>query len=101
MGLLKDEDPAVVRAAATALGQVKEKAAVPALFTVLTAESELYLQHAATRALIEIGEVAATAAYLEKPKNPHWQKTALRVLEQMKTDELVADMAVNLLMMMF
>jgi putative membrane-bound dehydrogenase-like protein len=97
MGLLKDEDPAVVRAAATALGQVKEKAAVPALFTVLTAESELYLQHAGTRALIEIGEVAATVAYLEKPKNPHWQKTALRVLEQMKTDELVADMVVDLL----
>jgi putative membrane-bound dehydrogenase-like protein len=95
--LLRDGDPAVVRTAATALGQVKEKSAVPALFTALTAESELYLQHAATRSLIEIGEVAATAAYLEKPANPHWQKSALRVLEQMQTDELVADMVVGLL----
>ena len=97
MELLGDEDPAVVRSAATALGQVKEKSAVSALFTVLTAESELYLQHAATRALIEIGEVAATAGYLEKAANPHWQKIALRVLEQIQTDELAAHMVVDLL----
>jgi putative membrane-bound dehydrogenase-like protein len=96
-GLLQDGDPAVVRAAATALGQVKEKAAVSALFAILQAESELYLQHAATRALIEIGDADATAAYLAKPGQPHWQKTALRVLEQMKTDELAADMVVDLL----
>jgi putative membrane-bound dehydrogenase-like protein len=96
-GLLKDGDPAVVRAAATALGQVKEKAAVSALFEILKAESELYLQHAATRALIEIDEVAATAAYLDKPGQPHWQKTALRVLEQMETEELMPEMVVDLL----
>ncbi|MCP4847184.1 MAG: hypothetical protein GY899_04465 [Verrucomicrobiaceae bacterium] len=96
-GLLKDGDPAVVRAAATALGQVKEKDAVSSLFEILKADSELYLQHAITRALIEIGDANATVAYLAKPKNPHWQKTALRVLEQMQTDELLAEMVVNLL----
>ena len=96
-GLLKDGDPAVVRAAATALGQVKEKGAVSALFAILKADSELYLQHAATRALIEIGNADATAAYLDEQQQPHWQKTALRVLEQMKTEALVPEMAVNLL----
>ncbi len=96
-GLLKDGNPAVVRAAATALGQVNEDSAVAALFGILHADAELYLQHAATRALIEIGDADATAAYLDKPEQPHWQKTALRVLEQMETEALVPEMAVGLL----
>ncbi len=97
VGLLKDTDPSVIRAAATSLGQVGEKSAVPALFEVLHVDAELYLQHAATHALIEIGNAPATVAYLGKAGKPHWQKTALRVLEQMKTGALLPSMVVPLL----
>ena len=95
--LLKDENPAVVRTAATALGQIGEKSAVSSLFETLNQDTELYLQHAITYALIEIGDAQVTASYLKKTENPHWQKTALRILEQMNTEKLVPSMVVPLL----
>lgn len=88
--LLKDDTASVRRAAATALGQIKAASAVSALFDLLQPDAELFVQHAGTRALIEIGEIALTKTYLADAGRPHYQVIALRVLDQAKAEALQA-----------
>ena len=95
--LLKDDSASVRRAAATALGQLKAPSAVSALFVLLQPDAELFIQHAGTLALMEIGDTAASKAYLADMERPHHQIIALRVLEQSMADTLQASEVMPLL----
>ena len=52
---------------------------------------------ALTYTLIEIADPAGTAAYLADSSHPVWQRTALRVLDQMKQPGLTPSMVMPLL----
>ena len=95
--LLPNGTAPVRRAAATALGQIGDRSAVPWIFQALEHEAELYLLHALTYALIEIADPVGTSAYLTDSSRPGWQRTALRVLEQMKQEGLMPSMVMPLL----
>ena len=95
--LLPTDTAPVRRAAATALGQIGDRSAVPWIFQALEHESELYLLHALTYALIEIADPVGTSAYLTDSSRPGLQRTALRVLDQMKKDGVAPSMVVPLL----
>ena len=95
--LLKDDTASVRRAAATALGQMKATSAVSALFELLQPDAELFVQHAGTRALMEIGEIVSTKTYLAEAESPHHQIIALRVLDQAKAEALQASEVMPLL----
>ena len=113
LGILKDDSPeagalivkllseefeknaSVRRAAATALGQIGGPAYTQWLFDALQSDSELYFQHAVTLALIEIGDELNTASRLVD--DPHRQKTALRVLDQLNSKVLTPSGVVRFL----
>ena len=95
--LLPADTAPVRRAAATALGQIGDRSAVPSIFQALEHEAELYLLHALTYALIEIADPVGTSAYLTNSSRPGLQRTALRVLDQMKKDGLAPSMVMPLL----
>lgn len=81
--LLNDSSAPVRRTVATALGKIGDGSAVPWLFNALPLDGELYLQHAITYALIEIDDPVAAASYLSDSSRPDWQRTALRVMDQL------------------
>ena len=62
--IVVDDAPPLRRAAATALGQIGRKEAVPALLAGLRKGDDDHLMHALIYALIEIGDPAATRAGL-------------------------------------
>ncbi|MDG2488639.1 MAG: HEAT repeat domain-containing protein, partial [Roseibacillus sp.] len=84
---LKDEDPLLRRLAATALGRVGNPETIAPLFLSLQADSSPAFQHAVRLALIEIGDTSECLPWLKNP-TPHYQATALRVMEQIDATSL-------------
>ncbi|MBQ98868.1 MAG: hypothetical protein CMP30_12875, partial [Roseibacillus sp.] len=84
---LKDEDPLLRRIAATALGRIGNPKTITPLFLSLKADSQPAFQHAVRLALIEIGDTNECLPWLKNPI-PHYQTTALRVMEQINATSL-------------
>jgi putative membrane-bound dehydrogenase-like protein len=82
VALLKSKSLHVRREAATALGCIGDKRAVPALLGASQAGNGRVLEHSLIYALIEIGAAKGTAAGLQS-KNSHTQRAALIALDQM------------------
>ena len=64
MEMVKQDQPAVRRQAATALGQIGDARAVPALITAAVRADERFIEHAVIYALIQLGNVEALAPAL-------------------------------------
>jgi HEAT repeat protein len=65
-------------AAAWALGQFEDKAALPALRAALSSETDHQARKAELRALVHSGEPAERLSYLLESKDPEVRKTAIR-----------------------
>jgi putative membrane-bound dehydrogenase-like protein len=94
--VVKDPTPAVRREAATALGRIRQAAAVPALLESLRAPMERFLEHSLIYALIEIGDRDATLKGLNDA-NPQVRRAALIALDQMNGGNLTPDLVTPLL----
>jgi putative membrane-bound dehydrogenase-like protein len=75
------DEPAARRQAATALGQIGDKSAVPDLIAA-SKEGDRFVDHSVTYALIELKTPTALTKALRDP-NPRVRKTALIALDQM------------------
>ncbi|NNE93381.1 MAG: c-type cytochrome [Verrucomicrobiales bacterium] len=86
--LAADAEPAVSRAAASALGAMREENAVPTLL-LLAGQSNIdrFREHAAIYSLIEIGDAALTRTGLPN-ENPRIVAAALWALDQMADSDL-------------
>lgn len=80
---LHDPDPGVRRQAATALGQIGDGAAVPALVAASAHGGDRFLEHAITHALITLGATEPLLAAL-KHSNENIRRTALVALDQIE-----------------
>ena len=87
VNLLSGGSPGLQRAAAEAIGRVGDRTAVPALLAAAGAASGRVAAHSLTYALIEIGDVALTAAGLRAP-SPATRRAALLALDQMPGNPL-------------
>ncbi|MGD9723180.1 MAG: PVC-type heme-binding CxxCH protein [Pirellulales bacterium] len=95
--MLATDDPAVRREAATALGRIGDKSAVPALLAGLnTAKNDRFLEHALIFALIQIDDRATTLAGLQSAYSPA-RRGALVALDQMDGGGLTPELVVPLL----
>ena len=96
--LLKHKDLSVIRTAATSLGQIKDRSATDSLFQVIHKNSnDLFVKHAITRSLIEIGDSKSVLKYLHDRSNYLNQLTALRVLENINGSSLTPQMVIPFL----
>ncbi|HEV3440434.1 MAG TPA: PVC-type heme-binding CxxCH protein [Gemmata sp.] len=87
---IKDKSLAVRRVAAEALGRMKIKKAIPAILEALADEAnDRVLDHSLTYALIEIGDVKATAEGLKHP-SPRVRRAVLAALENIPESKLDA-----------
>jgi len=91
-----DAQPAVRRAAAAALGRLRQPAAVPSLLRALREDIDRKLEHALIYALIEIADRDSTAQGLSD-SNPRVRRAALLALDQMPDGNLTRDMVAPLL----
>jgi putative heme-binding domain-containing protein len=95
--MLATESPPNRRVAAEALGRIGDKSAVPALLAAAASmESDRFLEHSITYALIEIADPAATAAGLAHT-DPRVRRAALIALDQMDGGRLDATQVASLL----
>jgi putative membrane-bound dehydrogenase-like protein len=94
--LLKDEAPQLRREAATALGRLRDKSAVPALLDAVRAGGDRFLEHALIYALIRIDDREGTLAGLGDT-NPNVRRAALLALDQMDHGGLTRDQVTPLL----
>ena len=94
--LLKTEVPPLRREAATSLGRLKEKGAVPALLDAVRAGGDRFLEHALIYALIRIDDREGTLAGLSDP-NPGVRRAALLALDQMDHGGLTRDLVTPML----
>ncbi len=85
-----DTPPQIARQVATALGQIGDAAAVPALLTRLYSDADRVLEHALIYALIEIADRDATAKALADD-SPRVRRAALIALDQMPEGHLSRD----------
>ncbi len=80
-------DPAVRRQAATALGQLGNKKAIPALLTAAATTEDRFVRHALIYSLITLNQPEAVEAGLTNryagPPSPRVQEAALIALDQM------------------
>ena len=95
IALLADDQPAVRRQAATALGRLGERRAVPALLQTAATAEDRFIEHAVIFSLIQLSDVQATRPGLTST-SPRTQKAALIALDQMKGQPLRRDAAVSL-----
>jgi putative membrane-bound dehydrogenase-like protein len=80
--ILRDDLPHLAREAATALGRIGDKAAVPDLFLALKEGRDRFLEHSLIYALIEIHDRDGTRPFLGS-ENPIARRAALIALDQM------------------
>ena len=98
INLLNHKDLSVIRTAATSLGQIKDSSATDSLFQVIHKNSnDLFVKHAITRSLIEIGDSKSVLKYLHDRSNYLNQLTALRVLENIENNALTPQMVIPFL----
>ncbi len=88
--LVRNDEPAVRREAATALGRIRDAAAVPALLDALKKGTDRFLEHALIGALIRIDAPKKVAPALEA-NNAAVRRAALVALDQMDSGELTAE----------
>lgn len=86
-----DDLPAVRRQAATALGRLRNRAAVPALLEAARSGQDRFLEHAQIYALIEIADTAQTLKALQDP-SPSVRRAGLIALDQMDDGPLTRDL---------
>jgi len=95
--LTQNESPALRRAAVTALGALRPQQSAPAVIESLRGlQPERMMEHAATYALIQIGDRETTAAALSD-SNPQIRRAALIALDQMDHGDLQRDQVIPLL----
>ena len=86
-----DDDPAIRRECATALGRIGDRSAIPSLLKSLeTVGDDRFLFHALTYALIELNDENQTRAGFGSD-NPMVQRGAMIALDQARTPQLQAD----------
>ncbi len=90
MDLTDAGEPAVQREAATALGRLGDREALPALFTGLNFAGDRFLEHALIFALIRIGDQPNTLRGLEIASSPV-KRGALIALDQMDGGQLTPE----------
>ena len=76
MSMVKQDQAAGRREAATALGQIGDQRAAPALVAAAARADDRFIEHAVTYALIELKSPAALLEALQH-SNPHISKAAL------------------------
>ncbi len=89
MELLKSKSQHLRREAATALGCIGDKSAVPALLNAAQVGNGRVLEHSLIYALIEIGDVKGVATGLIS-KNPFTQRASLIALDQITSAKVTA-----------
>lgn len=94
--LVVDDQPAICREAATALGRMHDVHAVPSLLESASRENDRFLEHALIYALIEIADREATGAGL-RDKRPAARRAALLALDQMDNGNLTEEQVAPLL----
>ena len=98
INLLNHKNLQLVRSAATSLGQIKDKSATDPLFEAIHKKSnDLFVKHAMTRSLIEIGDSKSVLKHLNDQSNHLTQLTALRVLENIQENSLTPKMVIPFL----
>jgi putative membrane-bound dehydrogenase-like protein len=93
---LEDRSPAVVRAAAEALGRLGDWRAAGPLLSASRRADDRGLEHSIIYALIEIGDAAAIRPGL-KAEDPRTRRAALIALSQLAPGDLAADDVLPLL----
>jgi putative heme-binding domain-containing protein len=88
--LMQTDEPGVKREAATALGRLRDKTALPILLNALAQPVDRFGEHAIIYALIEIGEPGYTRAGL-KHQSAAVRRGALIALDQMPGGNLTSD----------
>src|SRR5579859_3427140 len=96
MRMVKQDQPAARREAATALGQIGDTRAVPDLIAAAARADDRFLDHSITYALIELKTPGPALDALNKP-NPKIRKAALIALDQMDDSPLAANQLTPLL----
>jgi len=94
--MVKKDQPAARREAATALGQIGDVRAVPDLIAAAARADDRFLDHAVTYALIELKTPGPELDALKNP-NPKIRKAALIALDQMDNSPLAASQLTPLL----
>jgi putative heme-binding domain-containing protein len=89
MSMVKQDQAAGRREAATALGQIGDQRAAPALVAAAARADDRFIEHAVTYALIELKSPAALLEALQH-SNPHISKAALIALDQMDASPLTS-----------
>ncbi len=82
MEMVKRDEPAARRQAATALGQIGEAGAVPALLAAAANPDDRFVEHSVIYSLITLGTPAPLVKALASP-SPKVRKAALIALDQM------------------
>ena len=93
--MLADDELAVRRQAATALGRLGERRAVPALLKTAATAADRFVEHAVIYSLIQLSDAGATRWGLTDV-SPKVQKAALIALDQMEGRPLRRESAVSL-----
>jgi len=91
MQMVVADEPSVRREAATALGRIGDRRAVPALLEALNAPVDRFLEHAMIFALIQLNDRPATLAGLEQ-NAPGTKRGALVALDQMEGGQLTPEL---------
>jgi putative heme-binding domain-containing protein len=94
--LVSEAEPYVRRKAAESLGRLDCANAVPSLLEALGKESDRFLEHTVTYALIRIADRAGTLAAL-KDANPRVRQVGLIALDQMPGGDLTRELVLPLL----
>ncbi|HEY2893097.1 MAG TPA: PVC-type heme-binding CxxCH protein, partial [Pirellulales bacterium] len=94
--LVMNDEAAVRREAATALGRIGQPAAVPALLEGLNGATDRFLEHAIIFALIQLADREQTAAGLRNT-TARTKRGALIALDQMEGGNLAPDAVIQLL----
>jgi putative membrane-bound dehydrogenase-like protein len=89
MAMVKHDQPAARRQAATALGQIGDTRAAPALLSAAARADDRFLDHSITYALIELKTPGPVTDALQNPE-PRIRKSALVALDQMDGSPLTA-----------
>ncbi len=89
MEMIRKEEPAVRRQAATALGQIGDPKAVPALLSAAEGTTDRFIEHAIIYALVSINQPKLVAQGLTHA-SPDVQEAAMIALDQMPSFSLPA-----------